>query len=286
MADVHAEIEATAAQFTAALGGDLNEAQRYQVRRAAQLGALANSLRAKAVAGEAIDIAELGRIEGIASEAINALGITSKSAAEHLDCSVLDDTELAEFERLMEKCLRSGPNPVEPTPHEVQLAEARADAAKWHEEWRIKSGECKSAWHNVKLRNAEIEELRATADPAATLSGCAAVIGELQRRIAAEPESYMVPHWRAEIARRRAGVAELCKLVEAVAAEINPVPAEPVVEPKNIEPEPAPALSTDNVVLLRSDPGFGGLAMANAHWNGGTGLPPGVRSGPEYRGGS
>jgi hypothetical protein len=114
MTDIRTEIEATAAQFIAELGGEavITEAQRYQIRRAAELGALANALRARAVNGEPIDIGELGRIEAIASDAITALGIApAQPRAGHIDLSKLTDDDLAALEALHVKARVAGPPP-------------------------------------------------------------------------------------------------------------------------------------------------------------------------------
>lgn len=73
--------------FTAALGGSLTEGQRVDVRRAAELTALAEQARAKAMqegTGGAGELSAMVRLESTAARAIRALGIKTGTVANHV----------------------------------------------------------------------------------------------------------------------------------------------------------------------------------------------------------
>lgn len=63
--------------YTVALGGieAISVSRLVDVRRAAELVALAESERAKALRGEAVDLSALIRVEGAADRAVRRLGI-------------------------------------------------------------------------------------------------------------------------------------------------------------------------------------------------------------------
>lgn len=64
--------------FTEALGGELTEAQRTAVRRAAELTTLAEQTRARALRNEPVDPLALVRLEGMTARAVRALGIETR----------------------------------------------------------------------------------------------------------------------------------------------------------------------------------------------------------------
>jgi hypothetical protein len=66
-----------AAGFIARLGGgDADIAMKAAVQKAAELAAVAEELRGRALRGESVDLGELVRVEGIADRALRAIGIT------------------------------------------------------------------------------------------------------------------------------------------------------------------------------------------------------------------
>jgi hypothetical protein len=64
-----------------AIGGRVSPVQLVEIERTASLLILAEDLRAKALRGEDVAIADLSRLEGTADRAIRRLGIKSGAAA-------------------------------------------------------------------------------------------------------------------------------------------------------------------------------------------------------------
>jgi hypothetical protein len=144
----------------------------WQVRRAAELGALANALRARAVNGEPIDIGELARIESIAGDAINALGIApAQPRTGHIDLQLLSDDEIDALEAMHMKAGVPGPLPegdhatindllvrIEKQREQIACAEDRARIAEEAERAAIRLRDAGvEAAHELQRRLQEVE---------------------------------------------------------------------------------------------------------------------------------
>jgi hypothetical protein len=66
--------------FIARLDDAANPATVAAARRAAELVALTEALRAKAIRGEAIDLANLVKAENLAARSVRALGLSNRDA--------------------------------------------------------------------------------------------------------------------------------------------------------------------------------------------------------------
>jgi hypothetical protein len=71
-------VKALAAGYTARLGGGADAATLAAVQKAAELGALAEELRGKALRGEGAALSEVLKLEGVADRAVRALGLDRK----------------------------------------------------------------------------------------------------------------------------------------------------------------------------------------------------------------
>jgi hypothetical protein len=70
------------AVFVQAIGGRVSPVQLVEIERTASLLILAEDLRAKALRGEDVAIADLSRLEGTADRAIRRLGLKAGAAAQ------------------------------------------------------------------------------------------------------------------------------------------------------------------------------------------------------------
>ena len=69
-------VKELAASYIARLGGrKVDAATLVAVRKAAELAALAEELRGRALRGEAVDLGEMVKVEGVAGRAARALGL-------------------------------------------------------------------------------------------------------------------------------------------------------------------------------------------------------------------
>jgi hypothetical protein len=81
MTEIVEEIAANVARFTAALGDGITDLQGKAARRAAELVALADRYRARALDGEAIDLGQLMTLENAAEHAVTELRLPAPKAA-------------------------------------------------------------------------------------------------------------------------------------------------------------------------------------------------------------
>jgi hypothetical protein len=77
------------ADYTAKLGGNVGPATLAEIMRAAESIVIAEAMRAKALRGEPVDMAELNKANGVVDRAVRRLGIkpgkaTVPSLADHL----------------------------------------------------------------------------------------------------------------------------------------------------------------------------------------------------------
>jgi hypothetical protein len=87
------------ADYTVRLGGNVGAAALAEIMRAAESVVIAEELRAKALRGEPVDMAELNKANGVAARSVKALGIKSKasgptvSARDYLAAAAADEGE-------------------------------------------------------------------------------------------------------------------------------------------------------------------------------------------------
>jgi hypothetical protein len=67
--------------YAAKLGGNAGPATLAEIMRAAESVVIAEGLRAKALRGEPVDMAELNKANGVAARSVKALGIKPGKAA-------------------------------------------------------------------------------------------------------------------------------------------------------------------------------------------------------------
>jgi lysozyme family protein len=74
-------IKELVADYTVRLGGNVGPATLAEIMCAAESVVIAEEMRAKALRGEAVDMAELNKANGVAARAVRALGIKSTTSA-------------------------------------------------------------------------------------------------------------------------------------------------------------------------------------------------------------
>jgi hypothetical protein len=163
--DLRKKADEMTARFVAALGGEsaITEPQRYQARRAGELTALADRFRQKALDGVSVELADLSRIEGQASDAVNALGIAPAGlpgAMTYTDTSKLSDDELLALEAMLEKAGAEAPPDMDARMHAI----AEKHVGFLRTECESLEGRLRSEQQMVVIRDGQIVRLRIEVD--------------------------------------------------------------------------------------------------------------------------